>query len=194
MLFRSWKTAPVAFETCGTVQSWYLNGYDIDQIISDAIFYHTSTLNGKSVGIPEEWQSKIDELTKIMGYRLFIKKISHLKHFDFSQTNEISIEIENIGLAPSYENYPFAIRLKSLEDESEFIFLDESIKIKEMLPGEHKFTIRLPGAANLNASLYDISFAFLDPDSLTPIIQFANEEKDIDGWYTLSEVSNLIEL
>ena len=138
----AWKTAPVAFETCGNVQTWYDNGYDIDQIILDAKNYHVSVLNGKSVGFPEERKEKLEELTKVMGYRLFISKISHLESFDPAKTNEISIEIENKGIAPAYKSYDFAVRLKSLEDGSEIIHIEDSIVLESILPGLHSFKIQ----------------------------------------------------
>jgi len=51
----AWKTRPVAFESCGTMESWFEAGRDIEFIYNACLELHTSVLNNKSSTIPPEW-------------------------------------------------------------------------------------------------------------------------------------------
>ncbi len=56
----AWKTAPVTFEACWTMEHWKEQGWDIDYIIDQSLKWHISTFNHKSGPVPEECKPQVD--------------------------------------------------------------------------------------------------------------------------------------
>jgi hypothetical protein len=51
----AWKTRPVCFESCSTMEDWLIAGRDIEYVWSVCLELHTSVFNNKSAPIPPEW-------------------------------------------------------------------------------------------------------------------------------------------
>jgi hypothetical protein len=185
----AWKTAPVVFETCSVPMTWYEKGFDIDFILQQGLKFHGSVLMPKSAALPEEWMPKLREFCNDMGYRFVIRQFQFDGRVKKGASFEYGCWIENVGVAPVYRQYTFAIRLT--QGNRSHIFRSSS-DILEWLPGDvfvHE-TVPVPdffepGKIMLHAGL-------IDPETETPRVRFAVEESDEDGWVMLDTVELVV--
>ncbi|WP_052675222.1 DUF4832 domain-containing protein [Photobacterium iliopiscarium] len=122
MLFNQrWKKAAVDFEICqGSLQDWYninnpqhLTYNQVQKTFDFALNQHASLINAKSGAIPEEYQPLVKQFLNKLGYRY---QLDHVEINNVVQNNHyLSIKStwENLGVAPSYTNYPVTWRLRS---------------------------------------------------------------------------------
>ena len=138
-----WKKAPIAFEVCWVVKHWLDMGWSIDHTIEQSLKWHITSFNAKSVAIPEEWMEKCEDWIKRMGYRYSVNKVEYPSVASKGDSLEITLHIENRGVAPIYHKYPFVLRLKG---EKEVYTFNTEIDLREVLPGEYTFkeTLDLP--------------------------------------------------
>ena len=184
----AWKTAPVVFETCWTIQYWYDKNWDIDFILSEALRWHVTQLNNGSETIPEEWWPKIVEFEKKMGYRFVLNKLAHLESVPTGGRLALKMDWENVGVAPCYRRHPLAVRLKNTSSgESREFVTDEDIST--WLPGEVTCNPVLTVPGDMPPGSYEIAIAMLDPHYGTPAIKFAVEGALEDGWYSWSTIT-----
>lgn len=114
----AWKHAPVQFESCGVIQDWADEGYDIDMILDKGLEWHMSVLNAKSSPIPPQWRSKVDAFLKKVGYRLTVKTLAHTSQIKPGESIAIDADWENQGVAPPYHAWKVAYRLRGAGDDA----------------------------------------------------------------------------
>lgn len=131
-----WQKAPVAFEVCWVVKHWLDMGWDIDFIIEQSLKWHITSFNAKSVAIPNELKEKCEEWIKRMGYRYSVTKTEYPSSALKGDSLEITLTLENSGVAPIYHNYPFVLRLTG---ENETYSFNTNIDLRTVLPGEYTF-------------------------------------------------------
>src|SRR5690606_5004199 len=97
---------------------------------------------------------------------------------------------ENKGVAPSYVQYPLAIRLKNKTHESTML---TKADVREWLPGDivYNDTVFLP--VGLPAGDYQLEIALVEtPRHLdqppVPKVKLAIEGITPEGWYSLGEI------
>ena len=138
-----WQTGPVAFESYWWLMEWERRGWDIDRIIKCTLDWHISSFNPKSMPIPYAWRDKIDAWVSKMGYHFTIKSADVPDTAGECAT--VKIEIENVGVAPLYENVPFVLRLT--KGGEEVLKLDTGATVCTWLPGVHTVECTVPTAA-----------------------------------------------
>ncbi len=187
----AWKTRPVAFETCGTMESWFQADRDIEFIYSVCLELHTSVLNNKSTPIPPEWWPATDKFLKRMGYRLVPRLIRHEKWLSPGDTMHFEMELDNIGVAPPYRSYIPVIEIRKAGRGQKTILVSRKMNwdVTKWLPGRHRENSELIIPADAKLGRYLVYFALLDPFSLSPVIQLAAEGGDAQRWYSWSSVS-----
>ena len=187
----AWKTRPVAFETCGTMESWFQADRDIEFIYSVCLELHTSVLNNKSTPIPPEWWPATDKFLKRMGYRLVPRLIRHEKWLSPGDTMHFEMELDNIGVAPPYRSYIPVIEIRKAGRGQKTILVSRKMNwdVTKWLPGRHRENSELIIPAEAKPGRYLVYFALLDPFSLIPVIQLAAEGGDAQRWYSWSSVS-----
>ncbi|MCF7805451.1 MAG: DUF4832 domain-containing protein [Candidatus Marinimicrobia bacterium] len=187
----AWKTTPVAFETCGTMESWLRVGRDIEYIYSVCLELHASVLNNKSTPIPPEWWPATEKFLKRMGYRLVPRLIRHEKWLSTGDTLHFEMELDNIGVAPPYRAYVPVVELRKAERGAKTVLASTQAEwnVKKWLPGRHreKLSVILPGDAK--PGRYLVYFSLLDPIEHTPAIQLAVEGGDAQKWYSWSALT-----
>ena len=75
----TWKTAPVAWETCWDMRKWVAEGWSLRYIFNYALALHGSYINNKSAPLPtgENVRPEIERFLRRLGYRLVLKELKH---------------------------------------------------------------------------------------------------------------------
>jgi hypothetical protein len=183
----AWKTGPVAFESCWTMQKWKDENWCISCIFDYGLEYHASYLNNKSAKIPEGSRPDIEKFLKRLGYRLVLQKLEHDRTVKAGAPLELTMVWENAGVAPPYRDYMPAIRLTG-EKDGESTVIPTDISVRGWLPGSRELSAspRLP--RNLRKGVYTLALAVFEPARKEPVIRLAIEGRGDDGWYPLSKI------
>jgi hypothetical protein len=103
-------------------------------------------------------------------------------------TGPVLIGWENVGVAPPYQNYWVAIRLKPTHGKSEASLLVTDTSIRGWLPGRQRTELSFHVPATLEAGRYEVAVDVVDPRNQRPGVRLANHGRDSDGWYPVSEL------
>ena len=177
-----WKTAPVSFEAYWWVSEWQRQGWDIDNIIEKTLEWHISSFNPKSFPIPYDWEEKVKYWIQKMGYHYTIKSILFPEDAKSGDEIEIVLNLENVGVAPSYHKIPLYIKLNG---EKEYIF-ETDIDIRKWMPGEVQESIYINIPSNIEKGKYNIEISIFD--DIVKNVYFATDAEYSNGWYRLSEL------
>jgi hypothetical protein len=182
----AWQRAPVAWETCWDMRKWVKEGWDVRAIYDFALSYHGSYVNNKSAPIPEGSRGEVERLLRKLGYRLVLRQLDHDAEAKAGGSLHVTMEWENVGVAPPYRDYRLAFRLTGPKGEETRLATETSIK--GWLPGSRSVeeTLALPG--DLAAGEYGLALAVVDPKTREPAVRLAIEGRAEDGWYPLSTV------
>jgi hypothetical protein len=169
--------------------TWYEKGFDVDFILQQGLKYHGSVFMPKSTALPEVWMTLLRDFCDNLGYKFVIRQFQSSGRVKRGVPLEYGCWIENVGIAPIYRPYTFALRLT--QGNQSYIF-ESSANILEWLPGDafvhEKVSIPdcfEPGQIMIHASL-------IDPATGLPRVRFAVEESDEEGWVAL-DTFHLIE-
>ena len=204
----TWKTAPVAWETCWDMRKWVAEGWSLRFIFNYALALHGSYINNKSAPLPdgENVTEEVQRFLRRLGYRLVLKELRHPKSARLGSRIELAMKWQNTGSAPCYRPYKLAYRLRDTQGVERIRVSD--IAVNKWLPGSiqlfNEAFFRQP--ADLPpGEMIDVSDTFPIPDDLppgdyvlsvaivadkaaTPVVQLGIRGRDEDGWYPLSKV------
>ena len=185
----AWKTSPVAFESCGTMESWLAAGRDIEFIYSVCLELHTSILNNKSSAIPPEWWPATERFLKRMGYRFVVRSFRHEKWLEPNSTLNLEMTLDNAGVAPPYRAYIPAFEIRqagSRNSKSVVAQKTTGWDVRKWLPGRYVQSAQINLPADLKPGRYLVYFALLDPYSNKPAVRLAVDGGDAQDWYSWS--------
>ena len=185
----AWKTSPVAFESCGTMESWLAAGRDIEFIYSVCLELHTSILNNKSSAIPPEWWPATERFLKRMGYRFVVRSFRHEKWLEPHGTLNIEMTLDNVGIAPPYRAYipAFEIRQAGSRNSKDVVAQKTTgWDVRKWLPGRYVQSTQINIPDDLKPGRYLVYFALLDPYSNKPAVKLAVDGGDAQDWYSWS--------
>jgi len=182
----AWKTAPVHFETCWVPMHWYRQGFDIDFILQQGLKYHGTYFMPKYTRLPEAWMEKLAEFCRRLGYRFVLRQAAFEAGCRPGESFRFTCWIENVGVAPIYRRYDFALRLRQ-GDRAEILPL-EDVDVRTWLPGDVWLDeqIRLP--AGFRPGPADLSVGLIDPQTKEAKVSFAVVERYSDRWTPLGWV------
>ncbi|MCX7943066.1 MAG: DUF4832 domain-containing protein [Deltaproteobacteria bacterium] len=190
-----WINGPVALETCWTMQYWYDKGWDIDYILKWAEEHHATYIQNKSAKIPDGWVGKVRESLKKIGYRLYLKNLQYPEFLSRGNTNLLSVELENKGVAPPYFDYSFYVKLQKVSGNLIIRWTsDKLFTVKGFLPGTMSRPIQLEIPKDIPEGEYELFISIRDPEQKyehpnLKFIRLAIKDKpDGDGWYKVSKV------
>ena len=180
----SWQRAPVTMETCGTVASWVLDGYDIDAIMREGYRYHTSVFMPKAVFFPAAVRGKMEEFDRFIGYRFALRQAVLPLEGARGDKTKVQFMIDNVGCAPIYRPYRLALRFRQ---RGQRVIVPLRADIRQWMPGHTWFeeTISLP--RRLAHGEAKIDLAIID-DKDQPRVWFAIDAKTEDGWHPLTSL------
>lgn len=178
----AWKTAPVVFETCSIPAAWMASGFDLGFIVQQGLKYHGSVFMPHGYALPGPWLDELARFCNDLGYRFVLRQFQSEQPAVRGQSFRYTCWIENVGVAPIYRRYSFAVRLKQAGRTH---CAHSSADILQWLPGDTflRETVQVPdsfapGEATIEAAL-------VDPRTNQPRVRFAVEETDAQGWVPL---------
>ena len=184
-LSNQWKTAPVTMEACGVMQDWKNKGWSIRYIVDQAIQWHVSSFNAKSSPVPPAWRPQVDRWLNHMGYRLALRRFTYPATVDASRKLAFTSWWENQGDAPSYRNYPMALRLKNATDA---VVLVSGADVRNWLPGDNLYNNSVFVPASIPDGDYQLEVALVDSATRKPKLKLAIAGRQSDGWYPLGQI------
>ena len=177
-----WKTAPVSFESYWWMGEWKRKGWSIDELIEKTLEWHITSFNPKSIPIPYEWEDKVKYWISKMGYHYSIESFTYPESVSGGDEIEMTLNINNEGVAPSYHEIPLYIKLKG---KQEYIFKTD-VNIKNWMPGKNAENIKIHIPYDIEPDKYNIEISIYD--DIVKNIYFATNA-DFDGrWYTLGMI------
>jgi hypothetical protein len=179
----AWQTAPVVFETGEVLLTDYRLGFDIDFVIRQNLKYHGSVFSPKSTRLPEPWLEKLRRFANDLGYRFVLRQITFAAVVDCAARRfEYTCWIENVGVAPIYYSYLFA--LKFTQGNRSFVHKSPA-DVTKWLPGDAflRETIELP--PSFGPGMVVLHAALIHPQTHEPRVAFASEGKRDEGWLRL---------
>jgi len=181
----TWKTRPVTFETCATPRAWknkwFAGMEDLDFIIRQGLKFHASVFMPKSCPIPPEYMAPLARLCDSMGYRFVLRQALWEARARRGESWEAEFWIENTGTAPVYREYRLALRIGGT-------VLPLADEVRSWLPGDAIVSVKAGLPSGVNTGGMKLSAALVQPGGDKPVIRFANEGADADGWLPLGEV------
>ena len=185
----AWKKAPVTMEICYTFLHW-LNvlQYDertVEYIFNEALKWHISSFNAKSSPVPPVWGPLVNKWLNKMGYRYVLRKLEYTPVVYTSDRLTLNSLWENVGVAPIYEPYKYAVRLKGPQYTT---VISTNANVLNWLPGDivHEQKLALP--ADMPAGTYELEIAMVSPVSMEPKVKLAIAGVQPDGWYTMGKI------
>jgi len=184
-----WKKSPVTMEICYTFLHWLETlKYDektVNYIFGEALKWHITSFNAKSSAVPEVWSPLVDKWLNRMGYRFVLRKFEYPSFVTRQGQLSFTSLWENIGVAPIYKNYKFAVRLKNGQKTQVFI---TTADLLTWLPGDilHDETLYIP--YDMPLGKYRIEIAIVAPVSNEPRVKLAISGREEDGWYPMGEI------
>ena len=184
MLHDLWETCPVSFESYWWLGEWQRQGWDLDQIIESCLEWHVSTFNAKSLPVPFEWEEKVKEWNRKMGYHYVIDYARCPIALQPGDTFRLEWGIDNVGVAPIYRPIPCRVRLAGEQAAYEF---DTEIDIRKWMPGKHDCQAAFSLPADMPAGRYQAQIGLMN--DFIPCIHFATNAPADGAWYTVGEVN-----
>jgi hypothetical protein len=203
----TWKTAPIAWETCWDMQKWVNDGWSLRYIFNYALALHGSVINNKSAPLPNgaNVRAEVERFLRRLGYRLVLKELKHPASIKAGGKLEIAMQWQNTGSAPCYRPYRLAYRLANESGSSTVIigkiavnkWLPGSIELfteeffrnpTDLPPGEVTVasdTLTLP--KDLATGYHSLSIAVIGEDE-KPVVRLGIKGRTADGWYPLSKI------
>jgi len=184
---KAWRKAPIAFESCWTMEHWHKQGWPIQCIFDFALALHCSILNNKSRPIPQAWWPQVNEFSRRMGYRFVLDSVEFPRVAHRGVPFSIIMQWANRGVAPCYRKDVLAFRWRNRESGAEWVSSSNG-DVTGWLPGSRRVdeTACLP--SDFPTGVADLSVAIVDPVNRQPRIKLAIEGRDDGNWYPLNTV------
>lgn len=205
----TWKTAPVAWETCWDMRKWINERWSLRFIFNYALACHASYINNKSAPLSadENVRPEVERFLRRLGYRLVLTELKHPAQVQAGAKLELAMKWQNTGSAPCYRPYRVAYRLSNESGYNKVlvstvtvnrwmpgsieVFTEEFFKEPKDLPlGEVntvKDAVLLP--KDLGAGTYNLSIGIVEPSTGLLVVRLGIIGRSDDGWYPLSKVA-----
>ncbi|WP_181316338.1 DUF4832 domain-containing protein [Photobacterium kishitanii] len=136
-----WKKSAVDFEICqDSLQDWsniknplHLTYDQVQQTFDFALKEHASLIDAKSHQIPNIYQPLLTAFLNKLGYRYQLNEVDYSRNIPKNGTLTINSQWQNLGVAPSYINYPVTWRLRTANG-SIIAYYTSNAKIENWFP------------------------------------------------------------
>jgi hypothetical protein len=207
----TWKTAPVAWESCWDMRKWVHDGWPLRFIFNYALALHGSYLNNKSALLPEraDVRPELERFLRRLGYRLVLKELEHPAQVPAGGQIKLSMQWQNVGSAPCYKPYRLAYRLDKGSKERDIHYFLSDVQVNHWLPGSvelftadffkmppdlppgqiHTVADSISLDKDVPAGEYTLSLGVVDMPALhEPVVRLGIKGRAADGWYPLSKL------
>jgi PKD repeat protein len=183
----AWRTAPVNFEACWDISYWVNQGWDVNYIFNWALSKHMSAFHNKNRTVPAAALPAVNAMLKKIGYRYVLRNISHVQSAQAGTPIVISMDMENVGVSPSYGNYVLGVQIRS-STGTVISTIATPTQVKNWMPGAFQVDQEITLPSNMVAGQYTIAISIVDPTTRLPKVQLASAGKDANGWYPLTTI------
>lgn len=183
----AWRTAPVQFEACWTIQYWVNQGWDVNYIFNWALSKHMSAFHNKNSPVPSSALPAVNAMLLRIGYRYVLHEIQHELYAQSGGMLNLSMSWENKGVAPSYGNYVLGVQLRNAQG-AVVGTIATSTQVKNWMPGTFALDQAITLPSGLAPGEYTVAIGIIDPVSQQPKVQLASAGKDSNGWYPYTSV------
>ncbi len=180
-----WKTGPVFMEAGGVPMNWYQRGFDLDFILQQGLKCHMSYFMPKYTYLPDAWIEKLDRFCRRIGYRYVFRQAKFESKVPRGGQTAFDCWIENVGVAPIYRRYEFALRFR--QDDRSFVVPFSDVDIRTWLPGDTWLLRSVPLPPQLRTGLVELSAGLIDGQSREAKGSFANTTRFKDRWLLLGK-------
>jgi len=180
----AWKYAPVSFESYWWLGEWQRQGWDLDEIIEKTLSWHISSFNPKSIPAPIEWKEKLDNWVSRMGYHFAIHSFSYPDTAAPGDHAEMTLHLENTGVAPIYHRIPLQICL--VGKDTSYCF-ETDADITKWMPGKHAQQLSIDLPADAAPGQYQIKISITN--DLVPMIYFCTNAPRHEKGYLVGEMN-----
>lgn len=184
----AWQHGPIQFETCWDIRHWVDAGWNLRYIMDWMLSHHVSSLNNKNAAVPASAMAEVQRLLTKMGYRYVLRELRHPQKAHAGNLVTLSMDWENIGVAPSYGRYVLAMQLRNLSGNVVATQATQNA-IKNWMPGALAVDEGLALPTNIAPGTYTIALAMVDPSSGQPQIRLAISGRENSGWYPVSTIT-----
>jgi hypothetical protein len=204
----TWKTAPVAWESCWDMRKWVSEGWPLRYIFNYALAMHGSQLNNKSAPLPTggDVRAETERFLRRLGYRFVLKELKHPADVKAGKAFEATMQWQNAGSAPCYRPYRLAYRLKGSDGTEKVIvgratvdrwmpgtvdvLTEDFLKSPPDLPLGDVVNVvdAIAVPQDLPAGKYELAIAVIGVQSTQPAMQLGIAGRAADGWYPLSRI------
>ncbi|MDD5679373.1 MAG: DUF4832 domain-containing protein [Kiritimatiellae bacterium] len=179
----AWKSAPVHAEVGLVPMEWRRLGHDIDFIIEQGYKYHLTYFMPKSTALPEPWMDKLAAFCEKIGYRFVFRQATLSRRVRSGEKLVFRAWIENVGVAPLYRRYDFALRFQQA-DRKQIVSFDD-VNVRAWLPGDVWIDRMISLPEGLQPGWVEVSAGLLDHVTRQPRVNFAIKERFADRWALL---------
>lgn len=183
-----WQTAPSGGELATSYDEVYFFSEGFEATMELLKESHTTFLGPRSGAYVEDESCKENVLTmsRELGYCFQLSEVVLRKAW-WNPKYMLQIDIENIGVAPFYENWPLEVFI--FNEEGELVLTrEQDINLPSLLPGKHRIRIIIEGLDGLAAGKYKIAAGIRDPLTGKPGVAFANvKNTETDNLYKVME-------
>lgn len=180
-----WKTGPVFFEVGGPPMWWYKQEYDLEFILQQGKKFHMTYFMPKYCRIPEALMPTMAKYCRELGYRFVFRQAKFEALGSQAGPWHFDCWIENVGVAPIYRRYDFAIRFR--QGDNSFIVPLKDVDIRTWLPGDFYLDRAIQLPKGLRAGLVELSVGLIDPQTQEAKVRFANKNAYSDRWLHLGK-------
>ncbi|MCW8130354.1 MAG: DUF4832 domain-containing protein [Planctomycetota bacterium] len=180
----AWMTGPVHFESCWVPMYWYQHGFDLDFILQQGLKFHGTYFMPKYTRLPDEWMGKLAAFCRTLGYRFIFRGAVTESPLKPRATFRFQSWIENVGVAPLYRDYAFALRFR--QGDREEIVPIRSQKVRTWLPGDVWIDEQVKLPDGFKKGWVNFAAGLIDPKTKQAKVRFAVKEQFSDGWVDLN--------
>ena len=181
----AWRKGPVFFEACGVPMNWYKRGWDLDFILQQGIKFHTTYFMPKYTYLPDAWIDRLAAFCRQLGYRYIFRQAKFEARVPRGGQSAFECWIENVGVAPIYHRYDFALRFR--QDDNAFVVPFKDVDTRTWLPGDACLLRSVPMPSGLRPGPVELSAGLIDPQTQEAKVSFANKARYKDRWLLLGK-------
>lgn len=173
----TWRTMPIGGEFASSYSNEHFLKDNLDITLYLLKQSHQSFIGPKVIideGDEEDYKTQINEVLKILGHRLYLETARIQKNND---TLDISLNINNDGIAPIYTDTQLAIYIYDENDNIVSKNIASNFNPSTVLPKEEQnVKLQLDTTALEEDKTYKLCIGLEDKESGMPIIELAMEE------------------
>jgi len=179
----SWKKGVWKLEPCGVMNNW--GSSNVRKALKWALDNHATFIGNKDSQIPSDVKEDVKETLKRLGYRLVLRKAEHPDKIKAGKTLDTALTIENIGVAPPYNDYYLAAQIRNGSGDAVKTYIS-NISVKFWLPGNQVKTLSTPVPFDLPKGTYHLAIGIVSPYDNKPAIKMPIQGRESSGWHPVS--------